>query len=73
MCTQFYRRYTCGDTRKEDFRQCEKRRGTNVRCASIESKMYEKPAHYCFDHMVSESSRGMKEATSGKKEKKEKT
>ncbi|KAG9519094.1 hypothetical protein KCU71_g8603, partial [Aureobasidium melanogenum] len=69
MCTQFYRRYTCGDKRKEDFRQCEKRRGTNVRCETVETKYYEKSAHYCLDHMVSESSVGMKEATSGKKEK----
>jgi len=53
MCTQYYRRYTCGDKRKEDFRQCEKRRGTNVRCTPIEEKSYENSAHYCLDHMVS--------------------
>jgi hypothetical protein len=54
MCTQHYRRYTCGDKRKEDFRQCEKRRGTNVRCTPVQEKYYEDSAHYCFDHMVSQ-------------------
>jgi hypothetical protein len=53
MCIQYYRRYTCGDKRKEDFHQCEKRRGTNVRCTPLEEKFYEESAHYCVDHIVS--------------------
>ncbi|CAD0108222.1 unnamed protein product [Aureobasidium uvarum] len=69
MCTQFYRRYSCGDKRKEDFRQCEKRRGTNVRCEPIESKFYEEAAHYCIEHMITDPSVGMKRVVGVRKEK----
>lgn len=67
MCIQYYRRYTCGDSKKEDYRQCESRRGTNVRCDPVETKYYEKAAHYFVDHMITNSTNGMEK---GKKKEK---
>jgi len=31
MCIQYFRQYTCGHTRNEQFVQCAARRGTNVK------------------------------------------
>lgn len=32
MCMQYYRIYTCGCRKEEEYKQCEDRLGTNVKC-----------------------------------------
>ncbi|KEQ82377.1 hypothetical protein M438DRAFT_347165 [Aureobasidium pullulans EXF-150] len=56
MCIQYSRKYSCGCSIKEEFRQCGKRSGTNVKCHPVEDKGLEKSGHYCRAHMVAKGS-----------------
>lgn len=52
MCEQDYRRYTCGHTKMEGFRQCDERAGTNTKCTPITKNRLPDSPHMCVDHMV---------------------
>ena len=52
MCTQDYRMYTCGCKKLEEFRQCEARLGTNVRCNPVVQNPLDPSVHMCSRHMV---------------------
>ena len=52
MCTQYYRKYTCGCKQPEEFKQCEERLGTNVRCNRVLREELDAPSHMCIKHMV---------------------
>jgi len=54
MCIQYYRTYTCGCKRNEEFVQCDERLGTNVRCDEVHLKPLLAALHMCFSHMVEE-------------------
>ena len=54
MCIQFYREYTCGCIKKEEFVQCEKRLGSNVRCDPVRQMPLPGALHMCIRHMVRE-------------------
>ncbi|KAL4778849.1 hypothetical protein BJX76DRAFT_342307 [Aspergillus varians] len=52
MCTQFYRIYSCGCKKPEQFKQCDERLGTNVKCDPITSEPLPESDHMCARHMV---------------------
>jgi hypothetical protein len=54
MCVQYYREYTCGCEEDEEFVQCDKRLGTNVRCDPVRPRPLPKAVHMCRMHMVNE-------------------
>lgn len=54
MCIQYYREYTCGCEEEEEFVQCDKRLGTNVRCDPVRQKPLPAAVHMCVRHMVQE-------------------
>lgn len=52
MCIQNYRMYTCGCKRTEEFKQCEPRQGTNVKCSRMTWEPLDPSVHMCLQHMV---------------------
>ncbi len=54
MCEQDYRMYTCGCKKLEEFRQCEERQGTNVKCTPVKMTKVQDSVHMCSKHMVKE-------------------
>lgn len=52
MCVLEVRKYTCGCTKNEEFRQCEARRGTNVKCTPVRKVDLLDSSHMCINHMV---------------------
>ncbi|KAL4891354.1 hypothetical protein BDV59DRAFT_182301 [Aspergillus ambiguus] len=52
MCTQYYRMYTCGCRKTEEFKQCEERQGTNVKCSPVKWEPLDPSVHMCARHMV---------------------
>jgi len=54
MCTQYYRLYTCGCKKEEEYKQCEERLGTNVKCSPMNWVPLDPSAHMCKKHMVKE-------------------
>ncbi|KAI0837091.1 hypothetical protein F5Y06DRAFT_91836 [Hypoxylon sp. FL0890] len=52
MCKQYYRMYTCGCKKEEEFKQCDERLGTNVKCSRIRWEELPVSAHMCKKHMV---------------------
>ncbi len=54
MCIQYYRMYTCGCRKEEEFQQCEGRIGTNVKCTPVIWEALPVSLHMCKRHMVKE-------------------
>ncbi|KAK4140986.1 uncharacterized protein C8A04DRAFT_31421 [Dichotomopilus funicola] len=54
MCIIYMREYTCGCEEEEEFVQCEKRLGTNVRCDPVREIARPASMHMCRHHMVRE-------------------
>ncbi|QKX54495.1 uncharacterized protein TRUGW13939_01582 [Talaromyces rugulosus] len=52
MCTQFFRMYTCGCRKTEEFQQCPERFGTNVKCSPVRWTESGASLHMCIKHMV---------------------
>ena len=52
MCKQYFRKYTCGCQRKEQFVQCDTHRGTILQCARTENQKPELATNYCSQHLV---------------------
>ncbi|PVH68583.1 hypothetical protein DL98DRAFT_522667 [Cadophora sp. DSE1049] len=54
MCVQTYRKCTCGCRKPEEFKQCERRLGTNVKCTPVTKEDLPESLHMCSKHMVKE-------------------
>ncbi|ODA82432.1 hypothetical protein RJ55_00939 [Drechmeria coniospora] len=52
MYKQFYRIYTCGCRKPEEFVQCSDRIGTNVKCTPVTWQPKDPSVHMCTKHMV---------------------
>ncbi|KAF2257522.1 hypothetical protein CC78DRAFT_483662 [Lojkania enalia] len=44
--------YTCGCKKLEEFRQCQPRVGTNVKCSPVTQTRLPDSVHMCSRHMV---------------------
>ncbi|KAL4916232.1 hypothetical protein BDW62DRAFT_212104 [Aspergillus aurantiobrunneus] len=62
MCTQFYRMYSCGCKKPEQFKQCDERLGTKVKCDPIKSEPLPESEHMCSRHMVKPGNLEMRRA-----------
>ncbi|KAK4159216.1 hypothetical protein QBC43DRAFT_304845 [Cladorrhinum sp. PSN259] len=60
MCVQTYRVYTCGCKKPEEFKQCEARLGTNVKCTPVTREDRLSSPHMCSTHMVKQGAHGMR-------------
>ena len=52
MCIIETHKYSCGCKRNGEFKQCEKRSGTNVKCSPVTQVARPDILHYCAMHMV---------------------
>lgn len=52
MCKQYFRVYTCGCKKLEEFVQCQARQGTNVKCLPTTQVPLAVSVHMCSKHMV---------------------
>ena len=54
MCTQYYRIYSCGCKKLEQFVQCEVRRNTNEKCLKhdIDNEPQARSQHECKNHLL---------------------
>ncbi|KAL6229472.1 hypothetical protein BDW75DRAFT_97594 [Aspergillus navahoensis] len=52
MCIQYYRLYTCGCKKNEEFKQCNERLGTNVKCSPVRLEPLDPSVHMCAKHMM---------------------
>ncbi|KAF2663981.1 hypothetical protein BT63DRAFT_116899 [Microthyrium microscopicum] len=51
-CEILIHKYSCGCTKNEEFKQCDARAGTNVRCSPTTKESFPESTHMCFMHMV---------------------
>lgn len=52
MCISYIIRYTCGCTREMEFRHCEARKTTNVKCHPVQKEHGKTATNYCSRHLV---------------------
>lgn len=52
MRVQEYVKYTCGCKQESEFKQCDERQGTNVKCDPIKKVLVGSVQHYCRKHLV---------------------
>lgn len=62
MCSVNRVQYSCGCVKDSKFVQCEKRRGTPVKCDKISRDIAEISDNYCITHCIPDLGRGYTKA-----------
>lgn len=52
MCKQMYIKYTCGCEKNGEYKQCDERIGTNVKCKPLPREKEKDSGHMCAAHMT---------------------